>query len=449
MSQPNILLFLTDDHGRWANGCYGNRDVRTPNLDHLAREGVRCDHAFTPTPVCSPARASVFTGLLASQHGVHDWLREQEPEVGGRDWLEGLPTLPRHLERAGYRCMLSGKWHLGCSEHPRPGFRDWFAIGQPQGGHAGRQRYSDQGRILYLDGFKTDVVTEQAIRLLRAAHAAEEPFFLTVGYIGTHTPWAGHPRRLVEPYEAHPPSPVAEAPPQSVDNGPARGVRPDQALAQYYAAVNHIDEGIGRLLDALDTLRLRERTLVVYTSDHGLAVGQHGVYGKGNGTSPKNMYEASIRVPLVWNHPGQLPAGRVVDRLVDHCDLFCSLLDYAGVPAWREDARLPGASYLPALRGEDQSWDDVYHGEYGPVRCVRTRTHKLVRRYGHGPDELFDLVADPGERRNALGQPGLRPVEDELGERLEAFFARHEDPARSGRRFDPESRGVGAEHLAR
>jgi choline-sulfatase len=367
--------------------------------------------------------------------------------VGGRDWLAGLPTLAQHLAQAGYRCMLSGKWHIGCSESLRPGFHDWFAIGQPQGGHAGRQRYSDQGRIVYCTGFKTDVVTEHAIRLLRE-HAAEEPLLLVVGYIGTHSPWAGHPRRLVERYRSRPLQPVAEAPPRNLDNGPVRAFDPQEALAQYYAAVTHIDEGVGRILDALESLGLRDDTVVVYTSDHGLALGQHGVYGKGNGTSPKNMYETSILVPLIWNHPGELPAGRAVDHLVDHCDLFCTLLDYAGVRGPLADPQLPGQSYLPLLRGQGQAWEDVYFGEYGPVRCVRTRSHKLVRRFGHGPDELYDLEADPRERDNRIADPALAPVLRELDRRLEAFFARYEDPARSGLRFDPDSRGVGAQHVA-
>ena len=449
MARPNLVLFLTDDHGRWALGCEGNPEVRSPSIDHLAATGVRCSHAFTPTPVCSPARACVMTGLIASRHGIHDWLQEQQPEVGERDWLAGLRTLPQWLEGVGYRCMLSGKWHLGRSEHPQRGFHDTFAIGQPQGGHAGRQRYSRQGVVEYRTGFKTEVVTQEAVRLLRQRRG-EEPFFLCVGYIGTHTPWAGHPERLVEAYRRRALTTFADHPPEHADGGRAPGgLTQQEALAQYYAAVTHIDEGVGRVLDELQSQGLRDRTMVVYAADHGLALGQHGVWGKGNATKPKNLYEASIRVPLVYNHPGSLPEGRVVDSLVDHCDLFCTLLDTAGVQGWRDDPQYPGRSYLPQLRGEPQTWEDLYFGEYGPLRCVRSRTHKLVRRYGHAPDELYDLAADPGETRNVLEEPGSAPVTATLTTRLDEFFSRHEDPERSGLRFDPDSRGVTAEHVRR
>ncbi|MDE0312235.1 MAG: sulfatase-like hydrolase/transferase, partial [Caldilineaceae bacterium] len=124
MARPNILLFLTDDHGQWANGCYGNSELQTPNLDRLATEGARFADAFTPCPVCSPARACLMTGRTPSQVGIHDWLQEAEPVIGDHDWLAGEETLPQLLSRAGYHCGLSGKWHMGRSHRTPPGF-DW------------------------------------------------------------------------------------------------------------------------------------------------------------------------------------------------------------------------------------------------------------------------------------------------------------------------------------
>ncbi len=444
--QPNVALFVTDDHGRWAAGCYGNPEVRTPTLDQLASTGVRYDHAFTPTPVCSPARASLATGLMASQHGIHDHLREQEPGVGERDWLAGRRTLAEHFAAAGYRCLFVGKWHMGRSSQPQRGYHRWFSIART-GPHSGRERYFEDGRPAEITGFKAEVFTEQALRWLREPRDGR-PFFLQVCHTSTHSPWRGHPERLAADYRsAGLTLPSTEIPTQS-DGGPLRpDMRPEEVLAQYYAAATLVDESIGRLLDEIEAQGERERTLVVYTADHGLALGQHGVWGKGNGTAPKNMYEASIRVPLIWNHPGALPAGCVEERFVTHCDLFCSLLDYAGIDAWRTDARLAGHSYVPALRGGAQPWEDVYFGEYGPLRCVRTRSRKLVRRYGHGRDELWDLAADPGECNNLIASPGHRAEGNALSALLEAFFREHEDPRRSGLLFDPDSRGVGPEHL--
>lgn len=127
----NILVFLTDDHARWALGCYGNSEVRTPTMDHLAATGVVFDNAYTPSPVCSPARASFFTGRLPSQHGVHDYLAEADPEVRAVDWLSGEVTLARLLRDNGYATALTGKWHLGREESVPDGFDYWYSRSAP------------------------------------------------------------------------------------------------------------------------------------------------------------------------------------------------------------------------------------------------------------------------------------------------------------------------------
>ncbi len=436
---PNFIVFLTDDHGHWAMGCAGNRDVRTPTLDHLARTGIRFTHAFAPSSVCSSARASLMTGLMPSQHGIHDWLREDEPAVGERDWLAGQATLAQQLAAAGYRCMHVGKWHLGRSARPATGFSDWFGVPQPQGGHSGSQRYSDGGAPIERAGFKTTALTDEAVRLLRA-HGPAGPFLLFVGYIGTHAPQQ-QPERLAESYREAALSPTWD------EGSPLRGaVPPRERMSQYYAAVTHMDEGAGRILDTVEELGLRGRTAIVYTSDHGTALGQRGIWGKGNATKPKNLFDHSIRVPLIWSYPDRFDGGRTISAFVTHCDLYRTLLDIACVRTGAADDRVAGRSYLPLLEGAPAAGEDVYFGEYGPARCIRTRTHKLVRRYGRGTDELYDLVGDPEERRNLL-EDGDSAVATQLGARLEAFFRHHEDPERSGLLFDPDSRGLGPEHL--
>ena len=438
--QPNILLFVTDDHGQWACGPCGNREVRTPNLDHLARSGVVFENAFTPTPVCSPARASLLTGLTPSQHGIHDYIG-MDFDRGA--WLEGERTLPQLLQRAGYCTGLAGKWHLGNEERPAPGFDFWFSVGAAYPLlHCGARDYCDQGRMVRHCGYTNDIIAERAVDFLRAAD--ERPYFLLVGLTATHSPWRGHPQRLAALYEetSFAVIPRGESYPfgeQALESGSVDRRREREAQVQYYAAVSHVDEIVGRLLDVTDQRAPRvgkkESTLTVYTSDHGLNCGHHGVWGKGNGTRPLNMLEESIRVPLLMNWPGVLPAGLRREEPVDHLDLFQTVVAAAGAKPPRV-SEYPGRSLMTLLlaSGTVTEWRSVQFGEYGTVRMARTGQHKLVRRYPGGPHELFDLQRDPRENFNVYESPSHQEVVDHLTERLEAYFERFSIPDNCGLR---------------
>lgn len=440
--RPNILVMLTDDHAQWALGCSGNREIRTPTFDYLAATGVRMANAFTPTPVCSPARASFWTGLRPSQHGIHDYLYEQDDQIGRYDWLDRQVTLAEILSQAGYQVGFSGKWHCGRGDIPQPGFEYWFSRGRQTGRHFARQTYWDHDRPVEIAGFTAGIIGDYAIRFLRERDRSR-PFFLFVGHVATHSPWEGHPERLVDMYRT---CTFDDIPNDLVypfgrlagESTIKTRYAPREARAQYYAAVSELDEQAGRLLDELEAQGIRENTLVVYTADHGLNCGHHGIWGKGNGTRPLNMVEESIRVPLILNQPGTLFGGQVRGEFVDHCDLFQTLLDHAGVTAPEPAAptkRYPGRSYRPLLMGRAiDGWRDVQHGEYGNVRMLRTRTHKLVRRYPDGPDELFDLRADPRETTSLFDDPAQRALITELSEQIAAYYAEYEDPAKSGLR---------------
>ena len=438
-TRSNILLFLTDDHAQWALGAYGNGDLRTPTLDYLAASGVQMENAFTPTPVCSPARASLLTGRLASQHGIHDYLGSGDPAMQNRDWLADEITLPQLLGEAGYETAMIGKWHVGRDEVPPSYFDAWFSLSNDYPfEHDGAFRFVDNGRMVTLRGYKTDIITDHAIRFLR--NRADGSFFMVVGYMGTHSPWQGHPERLVSGYRRcrFKDIPQDVAYPfgrQNLESANETRFRPREALAQYYAAVTHIDEGVGRILDELEALGLRERTLVAYTSDHGLNCGHHGIWGKGNGTLPLNVVEESIRVPLIFNGPG-LFAGQRRAEFVDHLDLFQTLLEFAGVsPPQRGADYYPGRSYLALLQNTAalRDWRDVQFGEYGPLRMIRTARFKLVRRYPSGPCELFDLQRDPRETTNLFDAPDYAGTVAALTALLERHFERYEDEEKSGR----------------
>ncbi len=437
--RPNILLFLTDDHGAWAMRNAGNSELHTPNLDRLAREGVRFENAFTPSPVCSPARACLLTGRTPSQVGIHDWLQEQTTEIGNRDWLADEITLPELLHQAGYHCGLSGKWHLGQSHLTPRGF-DWcFGLPRTQGTHNGPHTYHLNGEELPLEGNKTAIITDYALQFLDET-PADKPFFLNVGYISTHSPYRAshHADEVTALYQdaTFADIPAYEPHPQRRNEGfPQEWTSEDlrERYIGYYAAVTEIDAAVGRILDALEEQGRLDETLVIYTADHGCAIGHHGFWGKGNSTRPLNAYEVSLRVPLLLRHPSSITAKTVVQHCVDHYDTFQTLCEIGG--AQLDEARAyPGASYAPLLRGDADDWDDTIVGEQGDQRFIRTLDWKWVRRYHRGENQLFDLRNDAGETVNLAAQPEYADVTADLQARLDAFYARYDDLEKSGLR---------------
>ncbi|MCY3708539.1 MAG: sulfatase-like hydrolase/transferase [Caldilineaceae bacterium] len=433
-TQPNILLFVTDDHGQWACGPYGNQEVVTPNLDRLAASGLVMENAFTPTPVCSPARASLLTGLTPSQHGIHDYIAmafDRQP------WLAEERTLPQLLQEAGYRTGLAGKWHAGNEDAPAPGFNSWFSVGSAYPLlHEGTREFCNQGRMETFNGYTDDIIGDEAVSFVTAID--DRPFFLLVGLTATHGPWRGHPERLARMYRdaAFGDIPVGESYPfgdQALESLSVDRRREREAQAQYYAAVSHVDEIVGRLLAAVGRAGKLDETLVVYTSDHGLNCGHHGIWGKGNGTRPLNMVEESIRVPLILSWPGVLPAGMRREELVDHLDLFQTLAE-AGEAKLPSGADYAGRSMRPLLLEPEEGgyWRDVQFSEYGTVRMARTRRYKLVRRHPSGPHELFDLETDRRESRSLFDSASHRAVSSELLRSMERHFRRYARADRNG-----------------
>ncbi|MCX5399254.1 sulfatase-like hydrolase/transferase [Streptomyces sp. NBC_00102] len=453
--RPNVLLILSDDQGPWAMGCAGNDEIRTPHLDALADRGVRFSRFFCTSPVCSPARASLFTGELPSQHGVHDWLSYHHAGRTGIDFLSGRTLFTDVFADAGYRLGLSGKWHLGANDRPRKGFVHWYAHESGGGPYYGAPLYRDGVRTEE-PSYLTDALADDAREFLTAESDRPEPFHLSLHFTAPHKPWKGqHPSEYTELYEdcafdscpqgpAHPWQPVDE-------NGAPVGGESDtrEALIGYFAATTAMDAAIGRVLDRLDALGLTESTLVIFTSDNGFNAGHHGIWGKGNGTFPQNMYDSSVLVPCLMSQPGRIPAGRHSEALLSQYDVLPTLVEHLGIDH-HHDPALPGRSFADILAGtEDGSADPaggetaagadrervVVYDEYGPVRMIRTRDRKYVHRYPHGPHEFYDLVADPGEERNLAGDPSRAEERIALAARLDAWFARYVDPAQDGARL--------------
>ena len=202
-ARPNVICILTDDQGIWAAGCYGNTEIRTPNIDRIASTGIRFDNFFVSTPVCSPSRATLLTGRIASQHGVHDWIREGNVGPDAASYLENERTYTDIMAEYGWDCGLTGKWHLGNSRIPQHGFSYWFTH-QFGGGSYNDAPMVRNGALITAPGYVTHVITDDALAYIdRHAHG-DHPFYLGVHYTAPHSPWTGHPQEIVDSYEACP-----------------------------------------------------------------------------------------------------------------------------------------------------------------------------------------------------------------------------------------------------
>ncbi|MGP4917255.1 sulfatase-like hydrolase/transferase [Brachybacterium tyrofermentans] len=455
---PNVLLLVTDDQGAWALGSR-MPELRTPTLDRLQREGRTFEQFFCASPVCSPARASLTTGRMPSAHGVHDWLR---PEALARtdaplrpfepDFLEGLPgadSLGAMFSRHGYRCGMTGKWHLGSAASPAEGFEYWYAH------QLGGGPYYDAPIWQQADGtgipassaqpgtepaYLTDAITERALDFLGMTEADDRPFFLQVNWTAPHDPWfdGNHPADLLDLYaETDFPS-VPQPPPHPwfvPENFPRAGADRHGALAGYCAALSGVDRSIEALLAQLERSGLLEDTIVVFTSDNGFSCGHHGIWGKGNATTPLNLWEPSITVPLIVRWPGHVPAGTRDRTPTSATGLLETLAELTGaVPL--EDPLRAGRSFAARVvggRGSPGLGDEtiVIHDEYGAHRMIRTDGWKLVVRR-EGPTELYHLQDDPGEERDLSHDAAHAGRRRALADDLTSWFAAHETPALSG-----------------
>jgi len=433
MANTNVVFVLTDDQGVWAAGCYGNPEIGTPNLDRLAATGIRFENFFVATPVCSPSRATLLTGRIPSQHGVHDWIKGGNVGPDAIRYLEGELTYTDIMARHGWTCGISGKWHLGDSQIPQHGFTDWF-VHQSGGGPYNNAPMVRRGQLVNEPGYITDAITDEALRYLDRYSDDGCPFYLSVHYTAPHHPWTGHPQHIVDSYDGCP----FESCPQEPKHPWARSITDEhmgnrESLKGYFAAVTAMDQNVGRILDRIEELGLREDTLIVFMSDNGYSCGHHGFWGKGNGTNPRNMYENSIKVPAIFSHPGRIPQNRVEEAMVSAYDFMPTLLEYVDLPI-PGDRNLPGRSFLPLLMGKPQEGREcvVIYDEYGPVRMVRTKEWKYVYRHGYGPHELFNLPDDPDERKNLAEKDEYGDKIGELKTMMDEWFARYVDPGRDG-----------------
>ncbi len=444
---PNLLVVVADDHAANAVGCYGGPHAVTPRIDSLAREGMRFTECGCTNSLCSPSRATILTGTYNHVNGVTTLSTEFDAAA--------QPAFPELLRDAGYRTGLIGKWHLGHGGvHDPRGFSHWEVL-PDQGEYHDPTFLTMDGGSHVRPGYATDLITDLSRAWLEQTAAVEPdaPWCLLVQHKAPHRPWEPAERHVDVTFESAGREPATffddyenrstaardarmrvgrdlnredlkGDPPLEVVADPAAYARwaLDRYLTDYLRCVVAVDEGVGRLLDHLDATGQADDTVVLYTSDQGFFLGEHGWYDK------RFMYAESLRMPLLVRYPRLVPPGSVSDALVLNVDFAQTLLELAGVPALD---RMQGRSMVPLLAGGPGAaadWRESTYYRYwehldgshhvAAHRGVRTRDRKLVHYYGSGcgqpgasdertPEEweLFDLERDPAELHSVHDDP--------------------------------------------
>lgn len=465
----NILMIISDDQGYWSMGCAGNKEIITPNLDNLAQNGILFNNFFCVSPVCSPARASIFTGKIPSQHGVHDWISKghidedqvcddlrtkfYEDNISWEyEWsksqlkndrairyIEGQTCFTDILSQNGYKCGLSGKWHLGDAATNQAGFSYWKTIAMGGDNYYYPVVLENNKFVMKRDKYITDYITENALNFLDEQSESITPFYLSVHYTAPHAPWEKHhhPKEIYDLYndcefnsipkeEPHPWSGVKYKNEEEAENTRRKN------LQGYFTAITAMDRGIGQIIAKLKETNKLENTLIIFTSDNGMSMGHHGIYGKGNGTFPLNMYDTAVKVPMIIYNPNLNQRGIINDSLLSHYDILPTLLTYLGLENYIPKS-LPGKSFAKSLEnnGETENEAIVVFDEYGPTRMIRTKEWKYIHRYPYGPHELYNLKEDPDEKHNIFGTNN--EITEKLRLSLNTWFNKYSIPETDGK----------------
>ena len=440
--RPNILLVVVDDLRFDDFGAAGHPFARTTHLDRLAREGAQFKNFFAVTPLCSPSRANILTGLETRHHGILD-NTDRSPRS------HALPTFARNLHAAGYHTGFIGKWHMGNDPTPRPGFDYWVAM-KGQGEVADPELY-ENGRLARVPGYVTDIFTERAVGFLQQRRTA--PFLLILSHKALHPNKVQRADGTTEaigeggfiPAERHktlyagaqparrgnyavPPrgKPALERPiPGLKPLGPDT-VTPDETIRERLRMLAAVDEGLGQIFAELEKQGTLNQTVVMVIGDNGYFYGEHGL-----SEERRLAYEESVRLPLLVRYPPQVKAGAEPTGMALTTDLAPTILELAGAPAL---PGIDGRSLVPLFARTPADWRKSFLIEYTTdivfprtlkmgYDAVRTERYKFIRyRELAGMNELYDLQQDPFELTNLIGSPaaaGLRQqMETELARLL-------------------------------
>lgn len=458
-NSPNILLIITDNQPPMTIGAYGNPEIVTPNIDKLAKEGFLFKNAFATNGMCSPTRASILTGLMPSQHGVHTWLNDRTQKWPA-NWsaINEFRTLPATLADHGYDTALIGKFHLGSPLKPQLKFQYWvtFPFGETESWTD--SPIIDNGKQYIEHENLTDFWTKKAIEYIDAHKSAKKPFFL---YLAYNAPYGLPPAMNIAqdnpylPYYAksqllsfprHPmnkmffdfimltqSSDVAKSPygawVKQFGFDLLQTYNNPNAMRNYAAQITLLDHDIGKVLAALQANGLAKNTLVIFMTDQGLAYGQKGFWGQSDQSYPANLYDAEVRIPLIFRQPGIIKPNQTSDMMVSEYDLAPTIYDYAGLNKITI-TNTPGKSFAALLKSQPFKWEnhDAVFMEQEAVRSVRTKQWLYVKRVGIHFDELYNLEQDPNEENNLIDNPTFAAIKATLNSRLDAFFSQYSNP---------------------
>ncbi len=447
---PNIIFIMADDHAAHAMSCYGSRINETPHIDRIAREGMRFTNTFCTNSICTPSRATILTGTYNHINNVTTLASKMDNR---------LQTFPKLLQSAGYQTAIVGKWHLGEGKAHEPTGFDFWRVLPGQGLYHDPVMIDADGERTWT-GYATDLITDFSLDWLRERDR-ERPFCLLVHHKAPHRRWEPDEKHATMYDDIDIPEPetfnddyanrssaaaaakmridrdltpedVKEPIPENLSPTELKSWKYQRYIKDYLRVVASIDDNVGRLLDYLEEDGIAENTIVIYTSDQGFFLGDHGWYDK------RFMYEESLRMPFVIRWPAVIQPGSVADAMTLNVDFAPLFLDAAGVEV---PADMQGRSFLPVLRGETPTdWRDAMYYRYWMHKShhnvyahygVRTHRYKLIYFYNAAlgqPDavdetyepewELFDLERDPYELCSVYNDPAYADVRRELTDLL-------------------------------
>ncbi len=464
--KPNIIFIMTDDHASHAMSCYGSRINTTPNLDRIADEGMRFDNCFCTNSICTPSRATILSGTYNHVNEVTTLATPMDNSIA---------TFPKVLRNAGYQTAIFGKWHLGQGpDHCPTGFDDW-AVLPGQGLYHNPElifKGPDGGTRRTIQGYTTDIITDMCLDWLKTRDAGR-PFCLFYHHKAPHRPWEPdekhlsmyvneeipEPETLYDDYSGRAKAAEAAAMRVGVHMRPIdlkcnitdklsehdlRKWAYQRYIKDYLRVIASVDDNVGRVLDYLEQENLAADTIVVYTSDQGFFLGDHGWYDK------RFMYEESLRMPLIVRYPREIPAGTASDDIVTNVDFAKTFLDFAGV---EPPESFQGRSFRSILNGETpESWPEAMYYRYwmnkahhnvGAHYGIRTKRYKLIYYYYDGMDQ-------PGTEGGNPAGTGTAPIDlDDLDPEWELFDLERDPMELKSVYDDPEYAGVVAELTAK
>jgi arylsulfatase A-like enzyme len=424
VQRPNVVIVVASDLGSWMLGCYGNKEIRTPNIDILSRSGMRFVNSYTSAPVGPASRPTLFTGRVPRQLGIAD--APQEASENRSVLLEKETTISDVLSSQGYNCGYVGNWDSANRSEPKHGLQYTYTTAQGPATYQNPEM-STNGKVAPEQGYLTELTTQHACGFLER-QKAEKPFFLTISYLNPRAPYDGHPPKYYEMYTKtnFDSFGFERAAPNALHKDMLKDTVAN--LRKCAATTTALDDQIPIVLRKLQDAKLRDNTLVIFTADCGSLLGRHGLWGDGFASDPMNMYDEVMQVPMLWSWPGKIPTDAITAELIGAYDLLPSVCEITGSGA-PQGRNLCGRSYAPlALRErlpKKQPWKNTVFADFHNTGMTRDSRFKLVvRNGGKGPNEFFDLSADPREKVNQYANAQYITVRDQLARELEDWRRR-------------------------